>query len=380
MQKWGKYSDIIMLGILILGFVLGGALALWQWRHGMSEEMWKTDFDKHSVSLKKIVSSGLGRDYRIVPIDYPVFEPVSEAKMWLYDTSPVIVVSMDDTVRAYPLIVLLRHEIVNDYISDTYFAVTYCPLCNSPVVFNRRVEDNILRLGVSGNLYNSGFLMWDDHTESLWQQFTGVAIVGEYTGTELDMVSSQLVGFMTFAERFPSGEVLAGDAMQPDINYNMNPYVGYDTSQSPLMNDAASYDARLQPMERVLAATVDYMPVAYPFELLRQAHVVNDNVQDQPVVAFWKHGAVSVLDTMSIDQARDVGQAALFNRVVDGETFTFRYEDDKILDNETHSEWNIFGEAVAGELMGTRLERYNCFPHFWFAWSSAYPETLLYQS
>ena len=379
MPKWGKHSDLIMLIVLIGGFIVGGVVVLWQWQRSMGDVMWETNFDKHSVPLEKIVSTGIGRDYRIVPIDNPIFHDADKAKMWLHSTSPVIVVTIDEVTRAYPLIVLLRHEIVNDHIGAEYFAVTYCPLCNSPIVFDRQVGDIVLRLGVSGNLYSGNFLMWDNHTESMWQQFTGIAIVGDYTGTELDIVPSQLVGFSTYTERFPDGVVLAGDAMQPDLNYNMNPYVGYDTSQSPLMNDAPM-DKRLQPMERVLAATVDLTPVAYPFAILSTERVINDTIQGQPVVAFWEAGAASVLDAMSVEQSQDVGQAALFNRSLNGETLTFRYEDEHIYDNETNSEWNIFGEAIAGELAGERLERYNCFPHFWFAWSSAYPETLLYQS
>ena len=138
-------------------------------------------------------------------------------------------------------------------------------------------------------------------------------------------------------------------------------------STTPLLSNS-DYDPRLNPMARVLSTTVDTVPIAYPYEELRDEGVVNDEVNGQSIVVFWQSGTDS----------DHIGQAAAYGREVNGEILTFRNEDGRIYDNETNSEWNIFGEAIAGELLGEALYDYQCFTHFWFAWSSAYPNTLVY--
>ena len=149
----------------------------------------------------------------------------------LSEKSPVIALSINGDARAYPLEVLTRHEIVNDIVGDVPVAVTFCPLCNSAIVFDRRVDGKALRFGVSGNLRFSDLVMWDDATESWWQQLTGEAIVGDYVGHKLDFVTSQLISFGLFRERYPEGKVLRG----PLGLYGNNPYRGYDSNPSPFL-------------------------------------------------------------------------------------------------------------------------------------------------
>lgn len=370
-RKLAQYSDLIVVAIILLALLGGGIAAIVYWRYPSEEQ-----FDTSMIPMTEVVNIGVGRD-GIMPIDAPRFEDVAQAAQWLGDQSPVIVVTLGEPARAYPLRVMIRHEIVNDWIGDEAIAVTYCPICNSPVVYRREVEDEVLRLGVTGNLYRSGFIMWDDQTESWWQQFTGMAVAGEYMGTMLDVIPSQVVGFATFARRFPDGLVLAGDENYPELRYVMNPYVGYDESNMPMWG-SGDYDERLQPLERVLAAVVEGVPVAYPYALLSQEVVLNDMVNNTPIVVFWQPGAKSALDAMNEADSRDVGQAALFGRELNGQVLVFIEDEGRILDAQTRSEWNIFGEAIAGRLEGERLPDYAVFPHFWFAWSSAHPSTRLY--
>ena len=58
-------------------------------------------------------------------------------------------------VRAYPLDILIWHEIVNDVVGGVPVAVTYCPLCNTAIAYDRRVEGETFEFGVSGLLRNS---------------------------------------------------------------------------------------------------------------------------------------------------------------------------------------------------------------------------------
>ena len=366
-----RYSDTIFLGLMILGLIIGAGILLFRWQ--VIQDYWKTNFEKYSVPPDDIVSGGMGRDRRIVPIDHPIFVSVSMATTQFDAYAPVIVVDYYDVERAYPLNIMTAHEIVNDDIGIP-IAVTFCPMCNSAVVYEREVDGQILRMGVSGNFYGNNFLMYDNLTESWWYQFTGVAVVGDYTGETLEIIPSQVVGFESYAQRYPDGEVLIGDANRPDMNYDLTPYLMYQDNSSPMLSND-NYDPRLSAMQRVLSTNIEQAAIAYPFSILREVGVINDVVDGYPIVAFWQEGAENTLSR----NEDNTGQAAIFGRELDGAILSFRYEDGHIFDEQSNSEWNIFGEAISGDLEGESLYRYECFTHFWFAWSSAYPETLLYE-
>jgi hypothetical protein len=136
-----------------------------------TREGWKTDFSKSSVPFGEIISGGPPRD-GIPSIDDPKFASASEVTD-IDGREPVIRFGVDDDVRAYPLRVLTWHEIANDVVGGTPVAVTYCPLCNAAIVFDRRVEGQVLEFGTTGKLRNSDLVMYDRQTESWWQQFTG---------------------------------------------------------------------------------------------------------------------------------------------------------------------------------------------------------------
>ncbi|MBZ0276612.1 MAG: DUF3179 domain-containing protein [Anaerolineae bacterium] len=334
----------------------------------------KTDFCKSQEGVfDEILSGGVPRD-GIPPIDDPIFEPVIAAAQWLQPQSPVVAFELNGVARAYPLAILTRHEIVNDVVDDVPVAVTFCPLCNSAIVFERTVDGQVYRFGVSGLLRNSDLIMWDDVTQSWWQQFTGEGIVGQHTGTMLTMLPSQVVSFGAFSEQFPDGEVLSRNGR----SYGSNPYIGYDSSSYPFLFQG-ELDDRLLAMDRVLAGLIGGEPVAYPFTILAEVTVINDTNGGRDVVAFWQPGATSALDQSVIDESRDVGMAALFDRELDGQVLTFSVDDSGVIrDDQTGSRWNVFGTAVEGALSGSQLHQELAFPHFWFAWAAFRPETRLY--
>lgn len=366
-----------ILGKPSLGLLIAGLIALaafWWFGNSMTAgptSGWKTDFTKSIIDLDDVVSGGVPRD-GIPPIDNPRFQPV-DSVYHLSGNSPVVALNIAGDARAYPLEVLTRHEIVNDVLGDIPVAVTFCPLCNSALVYDRRVAGETLRFGVSGNLLNSDLIMWDDATESWWQQLTGYAIVGEYTGRRLEFVTSQMISFAVFRERYPTGKVLQG----PGGAYGRNPYAGYDSSAQPFLFRGRP-DDRLHATERVLGAELAGQPVAYSFPLLRQARVVNDAVGAVNIVVFWQAGAASALDQSDIDSSRDVGMALMFERQLDqGRTLSFFNDGSGFVDRETGSRWNILGEAYEGPLAGAQLRQTHATTHFWFAWAAFYPTTLL---
>ena len=150
----------------------------------------------------------------------------------LTPSDPVIGLAIGGDARAYPLRILIWHDIVNDTVAGVPVTVTYCPLCNSAIVFDRRVPPHVLDFGTTGKLRNSDLVMYDRQTESWWQQFTGEAIVGALTGTQLKLLPARLESFAEFKARHPAGQLLVPtDPKKRD--YGRNPYVGYDLSAGP---------------------------------------------------------------------------------------------------------------------------------------------------
>ena len=344
---------------------------------GFSTRGWATDFSKHSVPYDEITVGIQGRD-RIPPIDRPVSTDFLNADTWIDPQEPVIALEIGGAARAYPLQVLIWHEIVNDSLGGTPVSVTFCPLCNSAVAFDRRLDGVVYDFGTSGNLRNSDLIMWDRQTESWWQQFTGEAIVGELTGKTLTMLPASIISYQSFKSAYPDGDVLSRDTGYTR-DYGSNPYGGYDKIDRPPFLYDGELDGRLQPKERVVAVTLNGVAVAFPFSSLEQERVVNYSQGSSALVVFFQHGTKSAIDSGVIAFSRDVGATGVFGPSVDGEVLTFKVMGDDIVDEQTGSVWNIVGEAISGPLSSTSLTPIVHANHFWFAWAAFKPQTLLYQ-
>ncbi|MEQ8664257.1 MAG: DUF3179 domain-containing protein [Rhodospirillales bacterium] len=283
------------------------------------EREWpNTDFGRTTVDLGEILSGGPPKD-GIPAIDDPTFVDVKDAE-GLSDTEPVVGLVLGGEAKAYPLRILTWHEIVNDTIGDTPVAVTYCPLCNASIVFDRRLDGQVLDFGTTGKLRYSDLVMYDRQTESWWQQFLGQGIVGEHAGRELQMIPSRLESWSSFRERAPAGKVLV--ANQPGFrDYGRNPYAGYDSLAKPFLYDGEIPDG-VPPMMRVVA--VD--DKAWSLPLLRQ----EGRIEYEDLVLTWREGQNSALDKSAIDEGRDVGNVVVQRRaggnlvdVVHDVTFAF---------------------------------------------------------
>ena len=309
----------------------------------------------------------------IPSIDEPNFDTVEAAGGWLEAREPVIAFELNGDARAYPLRILTWHEIVNDVVGGEPVIVTYCPLCNSAIAFSRTVDGEVREFGVSGKLRNSDLIMYDRTNESLWQQFTGEAIVGADAGAQLDFLPAQIVSFEEFGAAFPGGMVL-NEETGHFRDYGQNPYVFYDTSEQMIV-PVSGFDTRLGAKERVLTIEVNGVTAAFPFQALTTLGVIEAEVGGAPVVAFWQPGAVSALDQAFIIGSRNVGSAGAFVPILDGDPLTFEYRDGAIVDVGTGSTWNVFGQAVDGPLAGTQLEQIVSGSHLWFAWAVFRPDT-----
>ncbi len=337
----------------------------------------KTDFSKHCVPYREILSGGPPRD-GIPAISAPKFLSASEANTWLKPNEPVVFLQVGDDARAYPMQILVWHEIVNDTVGGVPVAVTFCPLCNTAIAFERTVHGHVLDFGTTGRLRFSNLLMYDRRTESWWQQAIGQAIVGTLTGTKLVARPAAIIAWATFKAAHPGGRVLSRDTGY-DRPYGENPYTGYDNvNQSPFLYVGPPTPGKLRPMARVLIVLIHGEAVAYPFDALRKVHVVNDSVGKTDVVVLWVPGTASPLDTGTIAGGRDVGSATVYERTLDDQRLTFTFDGTQIVDQQTGSVWDILGRATSGKLAGKALTPVVAVNSFWFAWAVYRPDTRVY--
>lgn len=344
-----------------------------------AQREFSTDFSKRAVSFDEILSGGPPKD-GIPSIDNPKFVSIQDADKWIDDVEPVIQVAINDQVKAYPLQILTWHEIVNDTVGDVPVVVSFCPLCNTAIAFERTVEGQVLDFGTTGRLRFSNLIMYDRQTETWWQQATGEAIVGELTGAQLEFVPAALISWEEYKRANPGTLVLSRETGF-NRSYGQNPYIGYDDiNQSPFLYDGPETPGELPATARVLAVEINNDTVAYPFDLLQEVHVVNDTVGKQEVAVFWTSGTASALDTNSIAEGRDVGSAVAYSRRLGDRLLTFSFDGQEIVDEETNSTWNIQGQATDGSLSGESLEEVVSVNHFWFSWAAFKPETRIYQS
>ncbi len=339
---------------------------------------WNTNWEIHTIRYEEILSGGPPRD-GIPSVDDPQFISPEEAEEWLDDNEPVIALELNGDARAYPIQILTWHEIVNDTVGGIPVNVTFCPLCNSAIVFDRRIDGEVYEFGTSGLLRNSDLIMYDRTTETLWQQFTGEAIVGELVGKQLTFLPSGLVSFADFKAAQPDGVVMSKDTGF-NRRYGQNPYVGYDQiGQNPFLYQGIP-DDRLAAMERVVTVSLDNVDLAYPLPILMEAGVINDTQDGQDLVVFHTEGTSSALDASSISSGRDVGATGVFDPNLNGQKLTFIHVNGQIRDEQTDSVWNIFGQAVEGELAGEQLTPIVHADHFWFSWAAFRPDTIIYST
>ena len=345
-------------------------------------ESWNTDWTKRTISLSELMPGIQRPDPRdvIQPIDDPKFETVEEADNWLVDREPVVGLELEGEARAYPLRILTSHEVVNDVMGDRAVVVTYCPLCNSAVTFDRELDGKVLRFGVSGLLRNSDLVMWDRETESLWQQITGEAIVGELAGTELEFIPSPIMAWEDFKAQFPNGKVLSRDqGIFPEELYDNQPYAGYDSASQPFLFSGTP-DDRYPAMERVVAVRISGTNKAYPFSVISEERAVNDEVAGTPIlVVFGADDTASVLDTGDVTTGRGVGVGLAFQRTVGDRVLTFdALGGDRFMDRETETVWDLFGNAMEGPLAGEELTPVVNTNELWFAWAAFNADSAVY--
>ncbi|MCH7734502.1 MAG: DUF3179 domain-containing protein [Chloroflexi bacterium] len=306
----------------------------------------------------------------IQPIYTPVYESAAGGE-WMDDDDLVVGYEAGGEAFAYPVKMLNFHELVNDIIDGVPVLITWCPLCGSGVVYDRRIGKTTYLFGNTSALFENDLVMFDYQTGSFWFQTAAEAIVGPLSGTRLRPLAATTITWGKWKEINPDTRVLA--RIQPEIirrpDYTRNPFAGgayaarLDDLQFPFPTTLDDIDNRLRPSEITISIAFGAAEKAYSLEQLGDA-VVNDEFLGRPVVVFS-------------EQRGPIGNG--FSRILGDMTLTFRLDGDRILDDQTNSEWDFSGTAISGELEGETLELLTARRAFWFSLAFAVPGIELYE-
>lgn len=346
---------------------------------------WDTDTTKYTIDLSELI---LVAPKGLFPIiDYPKFIGKEEGLAGFFEKEPVISVVINGKAKAYPLNMLTFHEMANDTLAGVPVLPTYCPLCNSGIVYDRRLnfegKDYLLEFEVSGFLRNSDMVMYDRETQSWWQQLMGEGIVGQFAGAELTIIPSLIISVEEFFDRYPDGQILSKETghVKAMGRYGSNPYTRYDSiSKNPYGRffDEQNVDSRLPAMERIVDIQDDGKYKVYPFAAVAKTGVINDQFKSKHVVLFHQPGTVSNMDENKLTDSKDVGSVTVFSPSVKGKLLTFYKKDNYFIDEQTKSRWDITGKCFKGKHKGEQLVIEPHSNHFAFAWLAFYPETIIY--
>jgi len=348
--------DRLLVGAVVIALVVAGAfvfVSLPSNQRGPGE----AQLTSHSVPADQILSGGPPPD-GIPSIDRPRFTNAANATFLTNDYDWVIGINYNGDQRAYPLMILVWHEIVNDVVGGTPLAITYCPLCYSTAVFIRVINGTTVQFGTSGKLYNNNLVMYDRLTRSLWSQVWGEAIAGDLKGSKLQRIPIDVLTWGDWKKLYPNTLVLS---RQTGFNrpYGDDPYGAYYTTDQ-IWFPLSHLDGRLPPKTVVLGLTLGGESKAYPTANLK-APIATDSLGGRSIL-LWRIGS----------------DVRFFDPVVAGTQLHFKDANGTFVDSETHSTWNYEGVAVSGPLSGKSLTRYSVESDFWFAWAAFYPGTGIY--
>src|SRR5215831_15377072 len=309
----------------------------------------------------------------IPAIDHPRFLRTAQVS-FLSASDPVLALQIGADARAYPVQILIWHEIVNDTVGGVPVAATYCPLCNSAIAYDRRAVGRVLSFGTSGRLFDSNLVMYDRQTQSLWVQFTGQAVAGVLTGRTLTPYPMQTVAWGAWRAAHPRGWVLSRDTgySRP---YGQNPYPGYDNINSQPFLFSGRVNGRYTAMTRLVGMRSGTDAVAVLLSALKRRRVIDLTLAGRPVVVWWQPGTASALSSATIAGGPDIGATGAFTPVAGSKRLHFLAAAGGFRDRETGSRWSVLGHADTGPLAGQNLTPVTHEDTFWFVWAAFRPHT-----
>jgi len=232
------------------------------------------------ISASEVFDGGPGKD-GIPSVDSPNFDSVSESN--LQDDQLIIGVIIDGEAKVYPHNILDWHEIINDNIGDLNYAITYCPLTGTGIVWKGEVEGQKTTFGVSGKLYNTNLIPYDRATDSYWTQIGLECVNGESIGNKITTIPVIETSWATWSEAYPNSQVMNTNTGF-SRNYESYPYGDYRTNDDNIIFPVSNLDSRLPAKERVLAVLSSSTTKVYSIELFETGRVIEDNIDGEDIV------------------------------------------------------------------------------------------------
>jgi len=233
----------------------------------------------------------------IPAITKPQFDSAAAASRWLNDGDVVFGSSYGGVQRAYPQRILNWHEIVNDVVAGSPILVTFCPLCGSALAFHRTMDGHTVTFAVSGLLYNSDLIMYDRRTGSLWQQFTGRAIVGPAAqrNERLTEIGITTTTWGAWKRSYPRTQVLSQNTGY-DRNYDQYPYGSYE-QDNEIYFGIQHTDRRLPLKAVVYGIQIGGKSKAYTADLLEKRRALVDVIGGHRIaLREERSGTIRVVD------------------------------------------------------------------------------------
>lgn len=305
----------------------------------------------------------------IPALNYPDVVSAEDADAFLDPVDLVLGVEMNGEARAYPLSIMQWHEVVNDLLGGKLFAVNYCPLTGSGLVYSSKVGSEFVLFGVSGLLYDNNNVMFDRTSNSLWSQMSEQAVCGTLAGEKAQLYPLVQSTWWAWKKLHPDTTVVSLDTGF-DRNYDVNPYIAYNRlDNTELFFPQSFVDLRRPMKEVVFGIEHDGLARAYPYPALGHRVAINDVVNGLPVLVVYDEDARMVI---AFERELHDDDLTLVLDVVD-EPFPFR-----MTDRETGTFWSLTGMAVEGPLAGARLEPIATYSSMWFAWAAFHRGTQIY--
>ena len=304
----------------------------------------------------------------IPPLDFPAF--VGAVGADLADDDLVTGVALDGDAFAYPFKIMNYHEIVRHFVGGQEVIATYCPLTASSVLF---AANNIV-FGNSGALYNNNVVMFDRETRSIWSQMALGSIYGERAGEHLQVMPVAQGTWAAWKALYPNTQVLSFRTGYEDTrNYNYDPWVssGYTENEDVWFPQRPALDDRLPLKEMVYGRSGSDGSLVYPYSELRRYIAINDHFEETALAIFFSPaGSLALGYSRVLADGRELHFDPVENTIGDLAP--------QFVDSETGSTWTMLGAAIDGPLKGQQLLQIATYSSYWFAWSSFWQDSQIW--
>jgi hypothetical protein len=305
------------------------------------------------------------KDLPYLAVHDPQFISVADAT-FMNDDDRVIGIMNGEVPKAYPAGILWQHGLVEDMSPKGLIAITWCAYCNTALVFRAEAKGKPLILDVSDTA-GGNEVFKDQETGSRWQQAGLVAISGPLLGEHLELYPFLLTSWTEWLRLHPGTLVLKPLPGYAERIGAVNKFVkGGGFGADPVPDGVTYRDERLKPKAMVLGLDVAGANKAFPLEALRRVLIINDSLGGTPLVIVHQPRT----DTTTAFVAKAGGRRLTFAASNADAT--------ELIDRETKSRWNAYGQCAAGRLKGSKLEPLILEPGYWFAWSEFHHDTAIY--